>query len=143
MTCVAWDGKCIAADKRATCAGVQNTTTKIRRIATGEVLAWTGNEEACHLVARWYEDGADPTKWPDSQKDKEDLSRLIVASRDCVKVFERQPIGVRVEDKFAAWGSGRDFALAAMHLGKTAKEGVELASHFDVCCGNGVDVLTL
>ena len=48
----------------------------------------------------------------------------------------------KVEDQFAAWGSGRDFALTAMHLGKSAREAVEIACLFENGCGNGVDVLT-
>lgn len=38
-------------------------------------------------------------------------------------------------------GSGRDFAIAAMHCGKTAREAVEIASLYENGCGNGVDVL--
>jgi hypothetical protein len=142
MTCIAWDGKTIAADKRATCAGVHNTTTKLRRIATGEILAWTGDEDAGRIVARWYENGALLEKWPQVQT-TDQWSRLIVASKSSVKIFERQPESVEIEDKFHAWGSGRDFALAAMYLGKSAAEAVEIACVFDTSCGNGIDVIEL
>ena len=37
----------------------------------------------------------------------------------------------------------RDFALAAMHLGKSAREAVEVACALDVFCGNGIDTLEL
>lgn len=75
---------------------------------------------------------------PECQKDDDSWTRLIVADRDGAKYFERQPVGVKVEDAFAAWGSGRDFALVAMYLGKTAKEAVEITSLFSLGCGNGV-----
>lgn len=140
MTVVAWDGKTLAADKRAVCAGAHCTTTKLRRIASGEVLAWTGDQDAGELLAKWYAEGADVERWPEFQKDKDDWCRLIVAGSSGVRWYERKPVSVRVEDRFAAWGSGRDFALAAMHLGKTAREAVEVACAFDVGCGNGVDV---
>ncbi|SRR5258706_16028655 len=140
MTCVAWDGKTLAADKRAVCAGTHCTTTKLRRIPSGEVLAWTGDRDSGELLAKWYADGADVAKWPEFQKDKEDWCRLIVADGNGVRFFERKPVSVRVEDRFYAWGSGRDFALAAMHLGKNARQAVEVACLFDTGCGNGVDV---
>lgn len=142
MTVIAWDGKMLAADKRAVCYGVCFTTTKVRRIASGELLAWTGSQDAGELLAKWYADGQDPGKWPDVQKDKDDWCRLIVVGEDGARFFERQPVAMKVEDKFSAWGSGRDFALTAMHLGKNAREAVEIACLFENGCGNGVDVLT-
>lgn len=142
MTCVAWDGKTLAADKRATCSGMASTTTKIRRSARdGALLGWTGNQDAGELLAEWYEAGADKTKWPEFQKDKEDWCRLIVVNGDGAWYYETKPVAVRVEDPFMAWGSGRDFALAALHLGKTAREAVEVACIFDTGCGNGIDTL--
>jgi ATP-dependent protease HslVU (ClpYQ) peptidase subunit len=48
---------------------------------------------------------------------------------------------VHYEDKKTATGSGRDYALAAMHCGKTAREAVEIACLFETGCGNGVDEL--
>jgi hypothetical protein len=47
------------------------------------------------------------------------------------------------EGPFAACGSGRDMALMAMHLGKSAFEAVRLTCELSVDCGNGIDVLEL
>lgn len=147
MTVIAWDGRSIAADKRCVCSGAHFTTTKLRAIQRPgripEAIAWTGDQDSGEMVAAWYEAGADPALWPDCQKDKDLWSRLIVADAHGAKFYERQPVAVRVEDAFCAWGSGRDFALAAMAFGKTATEAVELACKFDVGCGNGVTVLEL
>jgi ATP-dependent protease HslVU (ClpYQ) peptidase subunit len=44
-------------------------------------------------------------------------------------------------ESFHALGSGRDFALAAMYLGKNAREAVEIAMEFDLETGKGVDCL--
>ena len=139
MSCVAWDGKTIAADKQATCSGLRFKTTKLRRLATGEVLSWTGDQDSGEMAAKWYEDGADPEKWPECQKDKDMWSRLIVASASGVKVFERQPIATAIEDEFMAWGSGRDYALGAMARGASAQEAIETAMKFDSGCGLGID----
>jgi ATP-dependent protease HslVU (ClpYQ) peptidase subunit len=37
-------------------------------------------------------------------------------------------------DKFAATGAGEDFALAALHLGHSAKEAVEIACELSIMC---------
>lgn len=139
MSIVAWKDGVIAADKQATNSGLRHRTTKMRRLPSGEVLAWTGEQAVGLMVAKWYEEGADPEKWPKVQEDKERWSRLIVASIDGVKVFEQEPIALRIEDSCAAWGSGRDYALGAMASGASARSSVEIASKFDISCGLGVD----
>jgi len=48
-----------------------------------------------------------------------------------------------VEDKVYAGGCGRDYALAAMHLGHDARKAVEVACALDVHCGLGIDALEL
>jgi ATP-dependent protease HslVU (ClpYQ) peptidase subunit len=141
LTCIAWDRKSVAADKQASNSGLRHRTTKLRRISSGEVLAWTGDQDSGEMVAKWYEDGADPARWPECQKDKDSWSRLIVVSATGAKVFERQPIATAVEDDFMAWGSGRDFAIGAMARGASAREAVEVAMEFDNCCGLGVDAV--
>jgi hypothetical protein len=42
-----------------------------------------------------------------------------------------------------AFGSGRDYAEAAMFLGCDAKRAVEVACQFQTDCGNGIDTLRL
>jgi ATP-dependent protease HslVU (ClpYQ) peptidase subunit len=53
------------------------------------------------------------------------------------------PHSMIYEDKFIAWGAGRDYALAAMHLGKNSREAVEVACALDNTCGMGIDILEL
>lgn len=139
MSVIAWDGKSIAADKQATCAGLRFKATKLRKLPTGAVIGWTGDQDSGEAMAKWYADGADPSKWPAFQ-DKETWVRLIVATVDGVRVFERQPVAIRVEDTFMAWGAGRDYALAAMRCGKTAAEACAVAMEFEATCGLGIDV---
>lgn len=143
MSVVAWDGRTIAADKQMESGGKTATATKIRRISTGEVLAWTGSMEAGLTLARWYADGADVGKWPECQKDKDQWTRLIVASKSGVKFYEMLPAPIDVEDPFCAWGSGQDFATGAMAAGASARQAVLITSEFSTGCGRGVDVFQL
>lgn len=144
MSIVAWDGAYLVADKQATCSGMKVTVSKARRLATGEVVAWTGDQEQGLALAKWYEEGADPAKWPEFQKkDGDNWTRLIVADSTGVSFFEKQPERQRVEDKFMAWGSGRDYAMGAMQVLRDAVKAVEVASMFDVHCGRGMEVFCL
>ena len=143
MTVIAWDGKSIAADKRATNYGLHRKTTKLRKLSNGQVIAWVGDQDCGMALSKWYDEGANPDKWPKFQGEKERWAQLIVAHGHRCWQYEREPFAVLVEDPFSAWGSGRDYALAAMLLGKSAKEAVEIASLFDTGCGDGVDVIEL
>jgi hypothetical protein len=90
----------------------------------------------------WLKDGADPATFPKTD-DKDDYANLLVVGQGGVLLkYENSPTPIIYEpgQKFAM-GSGRDFALMAMHLGKTAREAVELTCQLTVECGNGVDSL--
>jgi ATP-dependent protease HslVU (ClpYQ) peptidase subunit len=140
MTVIAWDGKTLAADKRSTVDYLQRTVTKIERATCGSLLGACGDAAMCRSLRQWWTDGASAEKWPD----KEDKATLMVVTpTGCVLMYDGGPVPIEYSDPFAAIGHGRDYAIAAMHLGKNAVEAVELASLYDTSCGNGVDTLTL
>ncbi len=142
MSVIAWDGNTLAADKRASSGTLIGTTTKIFRIDQATLCGYTGDAAFGEQMVAWYKAGAHPEAFPASQRDKDDWARLIVVKQGFSPFeYERTPHPIRNEDTLRAWGSGRDFALAALHLGKTAKEAVELACRLDSACGNGVDTL--
>lgn len=142
MTIIAWDGKTLAADKRMSSGGMPRTTTKIFRVRTS-LCGAAGNADQCAEMIAWFKSGAEESKFPSSQRDKDDWATLVVIDKDGIRFYERTPYPCVVEDKFYATGSGRDFATAAMHCGKSAREAVEIASLFDIGCGNGIDELNL
>lgn len=143
MTVIAFDGKTLAADKQASFGGLLRTVTKIHRIGSllvggsGEV-AFIGN------MLEWIRNGRDPATFPASQRDKDDWQPIMVVEPDgCMLIYERSPHPVRWQDRFGAIGSGRDYAMAAMHLGRSAAEAVGVACALDAGCGNGIDTLEL
>lgn len=142
MSVIAWDGERLAADKRACIGSLVRTTTKAFHV--GDALAaYAGDADAGEEVLAWFREGRDPAKFPASQRDKDSWAGLLVVWEDgSLWKYERTPYPVKYPPQQFAIGSGRDFALAAMHLGKTAAEAVEVACVFDSGCGNGVDVLT-
>jgi 20S proteasome alpha/beta subunit len=138
MTVIAWDGRTLAADKRATSSGLARTVTKIHKIGD-TIVAASGNASQDALMVEWVRQGCKPEAFPDSQKDKDDWSTVVVVDASGVRYYERTPYPILVEDAIWATGSGRDFALAAMHLGKSSVEAVAVASEFQIDCGNGCD----
>lgn len=141
MTCIAWDGKTLAADKRADIGGAHNTTTKIYRV--GEALVgFSGDAAIGRAMLDWYRAGADPLKFPDCQKDRDKCCSFLVIKNGRVSKYEHTAFPFDIENEQTAMGSGRDYARAAMYLGKTATEAVAVASLFDPGCGNGIDTLT-
>lgn len=141
MSIAAWDGRTLAVDKMAVNGDHVFMTTKARRLADGTVVAWTGCESAGRGMAKWFENGADPEKYPKEQRDDNLWSRLIVVRPDrTVIYYESLAEPLTVEDDFFAWGSGRDFALGAMAMGADARRAVEIASQLCATCGMGIDV---
>ena len=70
-----------------------------------------------------------------------DTSSVSPTAKGKFLKYERSAIPFKIESPFIALGTGREYAMAAMHLGKTAAEAIEVAAHFDSGTGNGVDVL--
>lgn len=145
MTVIAWDGKTLAADKRATYSGCARTVTKIRRAPNGELVAFSGDFDTGAALADWYCNGADPATFPDNKNGESNVKSylLVIRLNGSFAQYERTPIPLEFEDTTTAQGSGRDYALAAMHLGRTAAEAVQVACALDIYCGNGIDTLEL
>lgn len=140
MTVIAWDGKTLAADKLGSYNGLGRTVTKIHRI--GDLLVGiSGNAWVANEVFAWVERGRKPEAFPACQRDKDDWSMTLIIEARRVLLYERSPYPTRIADGTCAIGSGRDFALAAMHMGADARRAVEVATHFCPDCGLGVDTL--
>lgn len=143
MTVIAWDGTTLAADKRACNGNTIYTTTKIFRVGTC-LLGAAGHASFCEQIIAWFKAGENPSDFPAAQRDKDDWAGLLVIRGDgTINKYERTPYPHTFEDKQIAIGSGCEFAKAAMHLGCTAAQAVEVAIALDCSCGNGVDTLTL
>ena len=139
MTVIAWDGKTLAADKRATNNGRATTVTKLFR--HGEYrLAVSGELVKGLEMIEWLRGGAAPEKLPAFQKTSDFVAVLRIGP-DGAYLYENSHIPFKIEEPFYAMGSGRDFALMALHLGSPAARAVELTNELDTTCGNGVDVM--
>lgn len=132
MTTVAFDGKTLAADTMAISGGLKRRTQKIFRLGDGRLFGGSGLYEEVLLVRDWLNDGGVKPKL-------EDFSGLVISNGKAFLLGQLLVL-MPLDDKYAV-GSGRDFAIAAMQLGKTAKESVEFAAQFDAWTGYEVETL--
>lgn len=143
MTVIAWDGTTLAADKRAVNSGLARTVTKVF-VVGDKLVAIAGDYSSGLAMKAWAEGGFVEADFPESQKDKDSWATFVVIdAKKRVLVYEQTPHPLVFEDKHFVSGSGRDFAMAAMHCGKTAAEAVEIACLFECHCGNGVDAIRI
>lgn len=142
MTCVAFDGRSLAADKQATNYDCRNhVVTKVFK-HNGYLLGISGKADIALEMLNWFKDGCAKADFPSVSEDR--YGTLLVITPDKrILMYTESATPVPYEQEFCAIGSGRDYALAAMHLGYSAKKAVSVACHFDVNCGNGIDVVTL
>lgn len=141
MTVIAWDGLTLAADRRCSFGSYIGSMTKIRRI-NADLVGVSGTAAKAAEFFEWYRLGADPATYP-TRGEADYFNGLVIVLGPQIRRYEVVGVPFVVEMDKHAIGSGRDFAVMAMHLGKTAAEAVELASVFDEQCGNGVDLLHL
>ena len=133
MTTIAWDGTTLAADRRISNNGMTRAGQKVWELHDGRLFATCGNVEDGLAALRWLECGGDlPTL------DEDTFAGIIVRGGSAFRV-ESKMIESKILETTHAMGSGRDFAIAAMHLGMTAREAVEIAALFDTGTGHGVD----
>lgn len=143
MTVICWDGKTLAADKRATSGGgIARTVTKIQR-HRGTLLAITGDWDCGMEMVAWWKAGAKPAEFPPAARGEGGATLITISRKTGIATYGTGPYAFPIEAEQCAFGSGRDYAEAAMHLGHDARRGVEVACHFQTDCGNGIDTLEL
>lgn len=141
MTVIAWDGRTLAGDRYNCSGGLVRTVRKIN-VVRDHLCGYAGTAWLGESRVQWFENGANPAYFPQSS-DKDDWATLLCIAPDrSILLYEGGPHPIRYYDRLFAIGSGRDFALAAMHLGCDAEKAVKVASVFDAHCGGGVDTLT-
>jgi len=141
MTIIAWDGKVLAGDRLGDAGGLARSTTKVIKFAGG-LYGSCGSSSAAVEMLEWIKAGENPETCPAYQRTDDYQGIILVRPDRSVWVWGRGPYPFRMEDPFTAMGSGRDFAIAAMYLGKDAIDAVKIANKFDTGCGMGVDSVT-
>lgn len=145
MTTIAFDGKTIAADSLAVDAwGLKSEVGKIEK-AGDFLIAGAGTHG---LISGWVryllrgESEKDPLKlYYPYIKDQNDPSILLVDTKTKQAYFHETGHFFPIPRSIHALGSGRDYALAAMSMGASAQEAVEVAMRFDNNTGGTIVVV--
>lgn len=129
----------MAGDQKCTDDDTSFRTRKIRRVGQAIVGA-AGNGVAIAKFFRWFESGEqdDPPKFG-----KDDELSAMVLTPAGLFVYDTGCEPEEVLDEFYAVGSGKQAALAAMHLGCDPFKAVEIAARVDTMTATPVDVLAL
>lgn len=141
MTVIAFDGKMVAADKRATSPGVMRTVTKIFRNGPDEIVCVSASGTGISFARAFIADGRPIKEFPTDVNDMPPC--FAVVQRDgTVLSYDGSPYPTVIESggRYAN-GAGREYALAAMYLGCDARRAVEIANTLSPDCGGGIDVL--
>jgi len=142
MTTIAWDGFTLAGDRMCNDGGLPLTVCKIRKI-NDNLVGISGTAGGAAEIFEWFKNGAIPSQLPACQTSKDDWCAVLEIRPDqTIWRYSLGPIPYQIYDTTNAIGSGRDFAMAAMHLGCTAKQAIEVATELDIHTGNGIDTLT-
>lgn len=142
MTTIAYDGVTLAADRMATSGHLKHTTTKIHRFNNIR-MGTCGDLRAGVALIEWAKNGFVPEEFPEIAGNDEDPTFLLVIKDEELGVilYEGTPTPIHFEDPYFAMGSGSHIATAAMALGKSAEEAVQLAEELTTGSGRGVDYL--
>lgn len=154
MTTIAWDGKSISADTQSTSGStVLSCPTKLivirehleiegKKIFLVATAGTSGDER--HSLKYIRDGGLESGK---EMHEQVSSTLLIITTDGYGYVFQKD------RDNLLPWlweqpapyaaGSGRDFALAAMHCGKNSHEAVQIASLLDVYTGGKIDTIAL
>lgn len=125
MTTIAYDGSTLAADTGVTGGGMKFLTTKVYRLPCGGMAALAGDAAAAVAFGTWLA-GGQKGKRPSLKP----LDGIMVYGDGRAFSLTTSWPPVPLVGPIAA-GSGAQAAMAAMLLGKSAREAVELASMID------------
>jgi hypothetical protein len=156
MTTIAWDGKSLAADSRATEADGSARTdrfVKLYRVQCkvdpirGEVLmAAAGCEFAGELFRQWLERGGNPDLVERGVRDDDEVGSpidVLLVHASGAYTANHLCCFIKVRDQRWAHGTGRQGALCLMARGDDAAAAVRGVRKFDNATGGRVVSMTL
>lgn len=140
MTTIAFKAGVLAADTLLVSASHHRCgyAEKIKRAPTGELLALTGFAPTAYGLMDWWLAGHEG-----QQPNFDEGGSLIVFDKDGADIFCSGGRQREANAPFFAYGSGAQFALAAMDLGAGAKAAVGVAAKFCIYTGGDITVLSL
>jgi hypothetical protein len=136
VTTIAYKDGVLAGDTLADRGGLAHLVdSKVFALADGRLFGGCGSFGQVLAVKTWLDGGEKPAV--------DDFSGIVVELDGSARILESSLQFVPVPFPWFAIGSGRDFAIAAMHLGRTALQAVELAAEYDTYTGGQILMVDL
>lgn len=133
MTTIIYSQGKMVSDSRAYSGGAfpLGEKTKIVKLSDGRLLGVSSNRVGmANLVKKWIEEGMSLDK-PPIERNK-DLFEAILADTNETYYINGEWSAVKIEAPYMAIGTGSEYALAAMLLGKDPEVALAVAIHLDV-----------
>lgn len=143
MTTIATDGKWVAADKQMTMGCYKTKTRKLSCIQGLGVISFAGHAGAGVKALRWWQGGCDGDPPEFTENEIECGIGGILVTEKGIFALQDGIIPLEIDAPFFAIGSGAEYAIAAMSLGKTPEEAVKEASKHDIYTSDEVDVVAV
>jgi len=142
MSTIATDGITIAGDGLGATDGGIIMARSLRKIEgyPGRIYAFAGMTRSMRPVIDWHRNGAIAEKYP-VKPDDESATLLVLTAKSAI-LYSDSPLGELCEFPMAI-GNGKSIAMAALLLGHSPREAIELASRLDVWTGGEIQVVRL
>jgi hypothetical protein len=143
MTTIATDGITVASDSQRVAGSerIDLSTKKIQK-RNGHVFAFTGDFGIFDPAIEWFlTEPRDPEKAPKVSKDG-GWSLLVMGPHHVMRYSDTLPYGEPWPYP-QAFGSGATYAMAALRLGKSPAEAIELAASLDIYTAGPIQVVNI
>lgn len=143
MTTISWKQGYMAADTQMTIGNCSMQTEKIYGIPGLGVIGIAGAGSIMSRVLEWWANGCegDPPTLTEEERNRDLTCGALLATSEGVFILEDGIYPSVVKQDYVAIGSGSDFAMAAMAMGKSAEEAIREAMRHDIYTGGSVDVI--
>lgn len=147
MSTIATDGVILAADSMAGCGTLIRSFRKLL-VLDDVAFAIVGESQDQPLFRDWWLRTKGIRPGPGDLLEpipplSEGFGAIMLRNDGRVSIFDSKAAPFEYGEKCHAMGSGRDFAIAAMHLGKSPIEAVALACELDCYTGLPIDAVRL
>lgn len=148
MTTIAYDGRYIACDSQETMGNAKTLCTKFV-VVNQDFVAFTAGTSTAGLKAvdhiksaLIFAETGKVINFPDALFSDEENFTVWLANlhNGVISEFTKDGMSSTGLINVDALGTGRDFALTAMYLGKSAREAVQVASQLDCYTGGKIHV---
>lgn len=132
MTTVVANKNSMASDSLCSHGGLKSAATKIIKV-NGDLIGVAGDLSDLYKFIKWYKN-----KKLKMVPINSDI--LVLTKKGDLYTYE-DDIGICVQEEFYAIGTGSYAAMAAMYMGATPEEAVEVACKVDIFSGGEVKCL--